>query len=449
MVLYIVLPAVLASLLFGFLRRNHEVKINAAIFCVSLTVPVYAGELFLRFADSSAPERPAMTRIMTSKEKEKEAARLAKEFGVEIDTRGGFEVIDDLRKRGIDAVPIITPSNHLFVKQPDGSIKSAIAIRGIEAMPFGGISNKFTVLCNENGPYVTYESDEHGFQNPKGMWESELIDIAALGDSFVHGYCVSPGKTFAALIRHAYTSSLNLGMAGNGPLLMLATLKEYLPRYRPKIVLWFYYEENDLNNLQVEKRSDLLMRYLSADLNQGLLERQSDVDQELIREIDRERARQEATRARRAANGNRIGRTLLGFIKLSSLRQQLRLISGTNAEELERLADLEGPNMDLFREVLSQAKTQVGAWGGQLYFVYLPEWARYSGHNSWGKTKRGSVLQMVESLGIHMIDIDPAFRAHGDPLSLFPFRAPGHYNESGHRLVAQEVLKAIPRASEQ
>ena len=55
-----------------------------------------------------------MARVMSSKNKEEEAAKLGKKFGVEIDTRGGFEVVDDLRKRGIDAVPIITPSNHLI-----------------------------------------------------------------------------------------------------------------------------------------------------------------------------------------------------------------------------------------------------------------------------------------------------------------------------------------------
>ena len=71
-----------------------------------------------------------MTKVMISKERKKEAAKPTKQFGVEIDTRGGFEVIADLRKRGVDAVPIITPTNHLFVEQPDGSIKSAINISG-------------------------------------------------------------------------------------------------------------------------------------------------------------------------------------------------------------------------------------------------------------------------------------------------------------------------------
>ena len=269
MVLYVVLPAVLASLLLVFLRRKPEFKVNAAMVCVSLIVPLYGVELFLRLTEAAAPKIPAMTRVMTSKEKQIEAAKLTKKFGIEIDARGGFEVIDDLRKRGIDAVPIITPSNHLFVEQPDGSIKSAIDIHGTEVMPFGGISNRVTVLCNENGTYVTYQSDEHGFQNPKGMWQSEDIDIAALGDSFAHGYCVPADKTFVALIRHAYPMTLNLGMAGNGPLLMLANLKEYLPLYRPKVVLWFYFEGNDLTNLQTEKKSAILMRYLRDDISSG------------------------------------------------------------------------------------------------------------------------------------------------------------------------------------
>jgi hypothetical protein len=217
MVLYVVFPAVLASLLFAFLRRSPEFKVNAAFVCISLIASAYGGELFLHLIDFplSGPRKTVMTNVITSKEKKKEAAKLTKKFGVEIDTRGGFEVIADLRKRGIDAVPIITPGNHLFVEQPDGSIKSAINIHGSEVIPLGGISNKVTVLCNENGDYVVYESDEHGFHNPRGTWKSSRIDIAALGDSFAHGYCVRPDRNFVALIRQRYPATLNVGKAGN------------------------------------------------------------------------------------------------------------------------------------------------------------------------------------------------------------------------------------------
>jgi hypothetical protein len=231
-------------------------------------------------------------------------------------------------------------------------------------------------------------------------------------------------------------------MAGNGPLLMLATLKEYVPAFAPKLVLWFYYEGNDLTDLHTEKKSGLLMRYWKDDFRQGLRARQSDIDQALTRDIDRQKALEAANRVRREKNSSRIGNDLLAFVKLSKLRQKLSLVYGMGSQELETLSAWEGPNIDFFREILSQAETQVHAWGGQLYFVYLPV-----GDRSWVKTKRGSVLAMVESLRIPIVDIDPAFQASGDPLSLFPFHeANHHYNEIGHRLVAQEVLQAIAQS---
>ena len=99
--------------------------------------------------------------------------------------------------------------------------------------------------------------------------------------------------------------------------------------------------------------------------------------------------------------------------------------------------------MEIFHDALSQAKRQVSAWGGQLYFVYLPEWARYSNYTSWGETTRDRVFTLVRDLGIPIVDIDAAFQARGDPLSLFPFRGVGHYNETGHRIVAEEVLRSL------
>jgi hypothetical protein len=132
-----------------------------------------------------------------------------------------------------------------------------------------------------------------------------------------------------------------------------------------------------------------------------------------------------------------------GFARLSTVRQALGLVGGLNEGDSEILADLEGPNMDVFRDSLLQARKEVEAWNGRLLFVYLPEWARYTSYTSWGKTQRDRVLAIVRDAGIQVVDIDPAFRASGDPLSLFPFRAQGHYNERGNRLVAQTVLETL------
>ncbi len=446
MVLYCVFPAILAGLLFLSLRRSPEFKVNAALLCLSLSLSVFAGELFLRLTRVSVPglRIPVMNLLWKSENKEEDAVRLGKRFGIEVDSRDGLEVVDDFRKRGVDAVPIITASNNLFVTQPDGSIKSALSIHGTEVIPFGGISNKVTVLCNESGQWITYESDEHGFNNPGKIWESGQIDVAALGDSFAQGYCVPSNKDFVALIRRGYPSILNLGMAGNGPLLELATLKEYLPAFKPKVVLWFYFEGNDLANLEDEKKSDILMRYLKGDFNQGLLARQTDIDEALLNHAKEEAAKAKEKKVTRPHNDFVDVDQLLGFLQLAALRQRLGLIYGLTTPEAELLSDVRGPNVDLFREILVEAQSRVKSWGGTLYFVYLPGWGRYANYSEIGADQRAEVLTMVKTLGLPVIDVQPVFQAQKDPLSLFPFREPGHYNEKGHELVAQEVLKALP-----
>ena len=107
------------------------------------------------------------------------------------------------------------------------------------------------------------------------------MTVGALGDSFTIGACVPSDKNFVALIREHYLDTLNLGMLGEGPLTMLAALKEYLPLLKPKVVLWFFFEENDFIELLQESKTPLLTNYLEDDFKQDLFNRQADIDQVL------------------------------------------------------------------------------------------------------------------------------------------------------------------------
>ena len=107
-----------------------------------------------------------------------------------------------------------------------------------------------------------------------------------LGDSFTIGACVHSDKNFVALIREHYPDTLNLGMLGEGPLTMLAALKEYLPILKPKVVLWFFFEENDFIELLQESKTPLLTNYLEDGFKQDLFNRQADIDQALSMHIE-------------------------------------------------------------------------------------------------------------------------------------------------------------------
>jgi len=429
-VLYYILPATSALVFFSSLRLKPLYRTRLAILCGSLGVAAYVADVFL-----SALQKAAWGEV--TKSRKQEVLNLAKQYGVDFDTRDNTEVIADLRKRGVEAVPqIILP---MLEQQADGTMMSRIHIRGVETAPLGGIAKTVTVMCNQSGRYVIYTTDKHGFRNPEGMWNAAPLEIAAVGNSFAQGYCVPSDKDFVSLLRKQHPATLNLGMAGEGPLLMLAAISEYLVELRPKIVLWCYFDGDHLMDLQNEKKSPLLRRYIEPGFSQRLFVRQKEIDRALWNYI--ENAEKLRITTQKPEQHKMFGQ-LVAHIKLSQLREKFGMLD--NKEALEAANELKGSTTDLFQKVLLQAKSRVESWGGKLYFVYLPSWARYATNNPGiVAMQRSKILNFVKDANVPVVDLHPAFQAHSDPLSLFPFRRFHHYNEKGHQLVAQEILKPI------
>lgn len=182
---YVFVPIGLAGVLFTSRRFKPTYRLNLAVVCVSITASVYAMELFLASLPIPRPRAPLMLNLLRSSDKENQATDLSKKFGVEIDARSPSEVIAGLNKSGVGAVPFISPGNGLFADR-DGDRKSFISIGGTEVIPLAGISNKLTLLCNENGQWVAYKSDAHGFNNPDHRIFAEpfLQQTSCAGRSF-------------------------------------------------------------------------------------------------------------------------------------------------------------------------------------------------------------------------------------------------------------------------
>ena len=148
--LFYVLPGTLAGLLLSALRLQPSSRIKLALLLVSTAVSVYALDTAL---------------ILTSVDP---MVLLAREFGVELDTRSKLDVVRDLERQQIRAATNIFPRS-LLKKQADGPVRSVLTVNGAETLPLAGIANRATVFCNENGPYVIYQSDDHGFHNPGSL----------------------------------------------------------------------------------------------------------------------------------------------------------------------------------------------------------------------------------------------------------------------------------------
>src|SRR5688572_30312499 len=205
----IILPAVTALVFFGALQLRHEYRLNVVVSVVSLIGSLYAAEAFLALRLVSVPQTAWWG---VNERNRQEVLALAQKFGIKFDTRSRLQVLNDLSHRGIEPVPVISPSE-ILKRNPDGTVKSAIRINNTEVVPLAGISNRVTVFCNESGEYSVYNSDRRGFHNPDQVWRSEAVDIVALGDSFVLGGCVGSQENFVSLIGKRYPA-VNLGMAG-------------------------------------------------------------------------------------------------------------------------------------------------------------------------------------------------------------------------------------------
>jgi PAS domain S-box-containing protein len=441
---YQILPAGVALLLLAAFRLSPLYRINLALILCSSGFSVYGGELILTLSSSMSSRSQTLWGDAHFEAAERhEIQALAKAFNTEFDMRSRLEVIIELRRKGLPAVPSIAPIT-LLKEQGRGTAVSEIRIDGQEILPLGGISNSVAVLCNETGRYAIYDSDERGFHNPRGIWGSRSMAIAAVGDSFTEGSCVPSDRNFMALIRNRYPETLNLGMSGEGPLLMFAAITEYLSIVKPKVVLWFFYEGNDFADLSKESKTRLLRQYIEGKFKQGLFDRQPEIDQALMRYVEGEMTRELAERGEGAQDDEKqhsyYPKTVIHFLKLGQIREALGLVYGRGARDSEDWYSQD--QFDLFRTVLLQAKRSVEEWGGTLYFVYLPARDRYANAQDY---HRQAVLDVAEKIDLPIVDVHAAFQRESDPMKFFPFRRFGHYNEVGNRVVAEEVLKVISK----
>lgn len=319
------------------------------------------------------------------------------------DTRSPFQFSKDETDAGRPTVPYLT-----------GRIARRVA-KDEEVMPLMGVASATTALCNEHGPYLKYYADEYGFRNPPGLHDQ--ADVIVLGDSFAHGECVPVGDSSVEVLRKSGHDVVSLGVTGVGPLVELAVLREYGLRLQPKVVVWYFFEENDLEDLREEWVVPRLRRYLEEDdFTQRLTERQPEVDafwRKFLGDVRPSMLTDD--------RGTKVG----AYLSLRPLRNMVGLNRTAHWPWRSEL----GPT-------LARAKALAEKQGAALRVVYLPGWSRYGGQ---GALDKAEMLAFFRELGVETVDFDEALRASGDPLQYFPFRMIGHYNSAGHALLARTV----------
>lgn len=400
----------LASIFFVLASRAAPtVRVGAALMVAGLLAGLYAGEATVRVLPAQG-----------------QWEGVAAELG-EADARTKLQVVRDLRAAGEPAFPEYSPWQLRGLRIPLGET----ALVPVAPTPSGATA----VACIEGQGWIVYRSDQHGFRGPE-QWADETF-LALIGDSFVAGRCVGDDQTIPALLRGRWPSTRNLGVAGAGPLHELAVLREYGTVLEPDVVVWVYYEGNDLADLASELASPLMTRYLEPGFRVGLPERQPEMDQRLAAALDSVYSERIELEERNVAVNPPppvpLPETVRGFLKLTRVRELVGF--GLKIPRADPLGE--------FPEVIRHAHESVQGWGGQLVLAYLPAYRRFG---SWmgdqDAGQREAFREMAEEFGLPLVDLVDVFEEHGDPRELW-VHPRGHLNPAGYEVAAAAIARVV------
>ena len=414
-IVYYIMSIIAIAVSLLVLNLNHQARINIVLTIISFVVGIFLIEIVFYFFEKD--KHVSSLDIL-------KAASIKQ--GVEFDSRTKIQVIRDMRSNGKDVFPQVHPSNILEKGHLDG------------IFPLGGLSNRTTIETNEGEGYMIFQSDRYGFNNLDYEWNFEYSDWLLIGDSFTQGVAMQQGKDIAGQIRKITGESvINLGKSGNGPLIELATLKEYAEIKKPRKVIWIYFEGNDLDyDLKRERFNKLLMNYLDQGFTQNLIQRQEQIDNILVKHIVKSE--------KDFINTFKLPKTMktLGeLLRLSHIRKNIHF--DNNSKD----------SLELFSRIMKQAKTMISKWGGELYFVYLPDYNRYTSNvvNNDTYKYRKKVLDVISKLSIPVVDThNDVFLNHTDISSFFPLRVTSnHYNAKGYNEIAKSIVNGVKKHEDQ
>lgn len=426
-VLFVLTVAGLLLAFSGFVR--FHAKRNLALLAVTLIVSFLGLDYALRLAGrnligtfDAKVEQPAraagLSRLIATTGPGWQSSR-------PVDLRSEVQVGDDLAAAGIPYQYMLGPSPLLLPVLDDGT--------GNTFFPLGMTANTIVLGCNEGDQrdYPVLRTDRYGFNNDDTVYAHKDL-IALVGGSFMWGSCVHQDENIAAVLTRNGYPAYAMALGQFGPLAILETLKEYAAYLRPRIVLWQYFDPNDVRLLEnTDLRSSILLRYLQDGFSQDLIHRQDSVN--------RFWAEVAPLRTARAA-----------FLKSPALEaewetrldQNLPIVQQALGNDIRTLRDDESL-LTIYRRIFEIAQRRVSAWGGRIYLVIIPNSAEFS--EGTVPVYETSVVKIMSRLKITTIDFGLVMRATGDPLQFYPNRArkADHLTPEGYRLLARQIMEQL------
>ena len=326
-----------------------------------------------------------------------------------LDYRKRFEVYDNILKRNLNETLTVPPQNFLKKNYP--------------LFPLSGISQKKTIMCNESGYYNNYISDRFGFNNDDKVYEKKDIHSVFIGDSFLHGACVNNVNNLISNLRSTKffneKNILNLGYGGNGPLINLATLREYFPKNKNvKYLFWIYYEGNDLKELNNELASETLLKYLkNSTYSQSLKKKQKEINNYVFDLLNNNEKIDDETNFL----------SLKIIISILGIDRTRGLIFSKFDPKYKKNVEI----LNSFKKIAQEIHIYSKYFKTELVFVYIP-----SSFKSEGKNYYEDVLNIIIDNKIKFLDLTNVKFIYDK--NMYP-KFGAHFNEKGYKALSDEI----------
>ena len=392
---------------------NREFRLTFTITFICLLIPIYGFNFYFEFDNRTINE------IRKNE---------AENRGISFDSRKKVEVLRAISENK-------TIYSNIY---PRAYFRDDINTKPL--VPLGSIANSLVLEDNEMGYYPIWKLDEHGFNNPQGLYDDLDVDIVIVGDSFGEGCCVQQHESVSFRLNDKGIKTISLAKGANSALTELATITEFAKHIKPKVVLWFFYYNDILDrvgSLDNEYKVNILRNYLlDSNFTQKLIERQDEVDRKLEKFYHEKLQKYLKKTSNYSIEKKEFTlKTVKNILLLRKLRERIGFPPNQKAT-------IKDSSKELFRQVLKAAKNRVEAWGGKLIFVHLPTYRTFSSRSL--NVFNEQINEIVLDLSIPLMDFNVEFKAgNRDPLSYFPFGFYGHYNKEGYELISNYIKSEV------
>ena len=366
-----------------------------------------------------------------------ERIKIAKEKKINYDLRSPIEFYLDEKKKNQNLEPKFLYNKNF---SDYDIIKKAVGRNTI--IPFRGPINKQSISCAEDLRYRIVDNDKYGFKNYNKIYEKNINTIL-IGDSYAEGICEISKNDIAGNLIKKNVNTANLGVTGAGPLLALAVLREFGTFLKPRNVFYLYFEGNDLEDLNFEKKQSYLIKYLNDTHTVNYIKRLDEVKLLLKKaKIESENRLSQLTNNNKNSKEIDRKKNLIPYFKdiaeLSNIKNILRY---SIFKKQEKKFDL-----DLFYSVVDKMNYDTKKWNGDFYVVYVPSWSRFFTkftNKDSGIKLKDQIINKLQKKDINVIDLTIFFDNEKNIKSYFPLGYVGHYNYKGYAKIADLIYGNI------